>query len=93
MTVPHRPGRGPSATRWPRPGSIARAPPCRQRAEQLDLPVENLITPDLVRRLMWQPPAGSRAMWPRCCSAAGARPWQVELTAGLLEDALHPPAG
>ncbi len=60
------------------------------RAEQLDLPVENLITPDLVRRLMWQPPADPSDV-PHVLSASGARPWQVELTAGLLEDALHPP--
>ncbi len=33
----------------------------QQLAEKLDLPVENLITPDLVRRVMWQPPAGRRA--------------------------------
>ncbi len=61
-------------------------------AEKLDLPVENLITPDLVRRVMWQPPPDTREL-SATLSAAGARPWQVELTAGLLADALHPAAG
>lgn len=60
-------------------------------AEQVDVPVENLITPDLVRRVMWQPPEGPGSM-AAALSATGARPWQVELTAGLLEDALTPPA-
>ena len=61
----------------------------QQLAEKLDLPVENLITPDLVRRVMWQPPQDPGAM-SATLSAAGARPWQVELTAGLLEAALRP---
>lgn len=64
----------------------------QERAEQLDLPVENLVTPDLVRRVMWQPPDDPDAV-AQVLSAAGARPWQVELTAGLLEEAIHPPAG
>jgi ribonuclease D len=60
-------------------------------SEQVAVPVENLLTPDLVRRLMWQPPEGAGAL-AAALSAAGARPWQVELTAGLLEDALASPA-
>ena len=62
----------------------------QRRAEELELPVENLLTPDLVRRLMWQPPEAVGAV-AEVLSAAGARPWQVELTAGLLEDAIRPP--
>jgi ribonuclease D len=59
-------------------------------AEQWDTPVENLLQPDLVRRLCWTPPehldAGSVDA---VLAAGGARPWQRELTvAGLLE-ALH----
>jgi ribonuclease D len=54
------------------------------------LPVENLLSPDLVRRLMWTPPeprdAGTVAETLR---AAGAREWQVELTCDLLTDALN----
>jgi ribonuclease D len=56
-------------------------------SEQVAVPVENLLTPDLVRRVMWQPPEGAGAM-AAALRAAGARPWQVELTAGLLEEAL-----
>jgi hypothetical protein len=38
---------------------------------------------------MWQPPDDPGAV-PGMLSAAGARPWQVELTAGVLQDALRP---
>jgi ribonuclease D len=65
------------------------------RAEQLSLPVENLLTPDLVRRLMWQPPSGAldgsgAEAVARFLVDNGARPWQVQLTAELLGDAMRP---
>jgi ribonuclease D len=51
------------------------------------LPTENLLAPDVVRRLSWTPPepadADTVAAYLR---AAGARSWQIELTtAGLVE--------
>ena len=64
----------------------------KQRAEALELPVENLLTPDLVRRLMWQPPDEPGAVADLLASA-GARPWQVGLTAELLEQAIWPVDG
>jgi ribonuclease D len=92
-------GDGPPPPRsWPQrdPAAAARLDRARAAlqalAEKLDLPVENLITPDLVRRVMWAPPADASEI-PATLSAAGARPWQVELTSGLLADALHPAAG
>ena len=61
-------------------------------AKDLNLPVENLLTPDYVRRLLWEPPeveehevAGSVAQRLR---DLGAREWQVELTADLLTRAI-----
>ncbi|WP_376777772.1 HRDC domain-containing protein [Kibdelosporangium persicum] len=64
-------------------------------AETLRLPVENMVQPDLVRRICWTPPAaidvdGTAA----ALRAGGAREWQVELVAELLSKALHatPPA-
>ncbi len=63
----------------------------QRRAGELDLPVENLLTPDLVRRLMWQPPDDPGAV-AHVLAAAGARPWQVELTADLLAQAIVPAA-
>jgi ribonuclease D len=61
-------------------------------ATTLGLPSENLLQPDLVRRLAWNPPAESSAERTAAeLSAAGARPWQVELTAHPLAEALAEP--
>ncbi|KOG44658.1 3'-5' exonuclease [Streptomyces virginiae] len=58
-------------------------------AEELNLPQENLITPDTVRRVCWEPP---QRLTPDAVSQAlagyGARPWQVELVTPALVTAL-----
>lgn len=58
-------------------------------AEQNSLPVENLLPPDVVRRLAWTPPETPRVdtVSARLLSR-GARSWQVELTAQALANAL-----
>lgn len=59
------------------------------QAETLQLPVENLLTPELVRRVCWDPPADTTAVGvAEVLAANGARPWQVERTAPLLAEAL-----
>ncbi|MEV6007202.1 ribonuclease D [Streptomyces sp. NPDC051976] len=59
-------------------------------AEELNLPQENLITPDTVRRLCWSPPAdGSPESVAAALAAMGARPWQIGLTTPLLTVALR----
>ena len=56
------------------------------------IPVENLLSPDLVRRLAWQPPADISPDAVRAVlSAGGARSWQVELAAEHLAGALTAP--
>ncbi|HET6699157.1 MAG TPA: HRDC domain-containing protein [Nocardioidaceae bacterium] len=68
-------------------------------SEQLDVPVENLLTPDFVRRLLWEPPelepGAPRPELEKRVAARleelGARPWQIELTGGLLCDAILQP--
>ncbi|MBC3761878.1 HRDC domain-containing protein [Quadrisphaera oryzae] len=58
-------------------------------SEEVDVPLENLLSPDAVRRLCWEPPADAGtegvSAW---LATAGARPWQRELTAELLARAL-----
>ncbi|WP_330281994.1 ribonuclease D [Streptomyces sp. NBC_00588] len=58
-------------------------------AEQLNMPQENLITPDTVRRVCWEPP---KEVGPETVGAAlsgyGARPWQVEQVTPVLVAAL-----
>jgi ribonuclease D len=54
------------------------------------LPVENLLLPDLVRRTCWKPPADlSVDGVAEALHAGHARPWQVELAAAALSEALH----
>nr|BFD82034.1 ribonuclease D [Streptomyces sp. Xyl84] len=58
-------------------------------AEQLGLPQENLVAPDAVRRLCWEPPkpADGEAVG-AALAGYGARPWQVELVTPVLVAAL-----
>ncbi|MFI2238528.1 HRDC domain-containing protein [Streptomyces chrestomyceticus] len=59
-------------------------------AEELNLPQENLITPDTVRRLCWEPPADpSQETVAAVLAGHGARPWQIEQVAPILTEALH----
>lgn len=61
-------------------------------AEELNLPVENLLTPDYLRRVAWAPPAEITAdSIGAALSALGARPWQVAATAQVIADAFVTP--
>ncbi|MFI6844572.1 ribonuclease D [Kitasatospora sp. NBC_00085] len=54
-------------------------------AEAHNLPAENLITPDLVRRVSWEPPAdASAANVAAALRRLGARQWQVDLVAPVV---------
>ncbi|MEU2924309.1 ribonuclease D [Streptomyces sp. NPDC007251] len=58
-------------------------------AEQLNLPQENLVSPDTVRRICWEPPQVVDAESVEFALAGyGARPWQVELVTPVLVRAL-----
>ncbi|MFE2289212.1 HRDC domain-containing protein [Streptomyces sp. NPDC059443] len=58
-------------------------------AEGLNLPQENLITPDTVRRLCWEPPLRPEAdEVAEALAGYGARPWQIELVTDALVAAL-----
>ena len=53
------------------------------------IPVENLLSPDLVRRLAWAPPVErTPEVVGAVLAAGGARRWQIELAAPLLADAV-----
>ena len=75
------------------PDAAARITAARAALAELStdrhVPVENLLTPDLVRRLCWSPPdPATPAAVADVLTAGGARPWQVALTTGLLAEAL-----
>jgi ribonuclease D len=58
-------------------------------ADEHSLPTENLLQPDAVRRLAWQPPdPASPEDVAADLAAYGARPWQVDLTALPIAKAL-----
>ncbi|GAA2575532.1 ribonuclease D [Streptomyces violaceus] len=58
-------------------------------AEQINMPQENLITPDTVRRVCWEPPVAVDAESVEAAlTGHGARPWQVELVTPVLVEAL-----
>ncbi|WP_240619386.1 HRDC domain-containing protein [Blastococcus sp. TF02-8] len=93
-----RPGDGPpAANRWadrdPAAATrlqVARAGLAELKAKYDDMPVENILSPDLVRRIMWSPPEPrDRAGVEAALRAGGAREWQIELTADLLTDAAN----
>ena len=87
---------GPPPThRWPErdPAAAARLAAARQvmiaLAEEHRVPTENLLSPDAVRRLSWEPPRPCDADTVAASLAGfGARPWQIELTAEPLAAAL-----
>lgn len=62
-------------------------------ADEVSMPVENLLPPDSVRRCAWNPPdplsVDGVAM---ALLDSGARPWQVGLTAGILTASFEAPA-
>jgi ribonuclease D len=62
-------------------------------ATENDIPVENLITPEFVRRICWAPPAASTSQAsPQIVRdhllSLGARKWQVDLVAEAIAAAL-----
>ncbi len=95
----HLPADGPPPARvWPEKDPAAAARLARARAavqalaQEHRLPVENLIAPDVVRRLTWSPPEPVTADTVRATLADhGARPWQLDLTVDVLHQALVEP--
>jgi ribonuclease D len=64
-----------------------------ERSEELSVPVENLLTPDYLRRTLWTPPATRDAVHLAPAVAEqlagyGARPWQIEIDTPILTDAI-----
>lgn len=54
-------------------------------SEQHDVPLENLITPDTLRRVLWTPPDPlSDSSIRRKLAELGARPWQVDVVAPYI---------
>jgi len=86
----------PPASRWSRrkPEAAERLEAARAGlvavSERVSVPTENLVSPDVVRRLCWdwQPVDDTTAAVDDFLREAGARPWQRELVVPVLADAL-----
>ena len=63
-------------------------------SEQVSVPAENLLSPDLVRRLCWdwQPASEPDAAVEAFLHDAGARTWQRQLVVPVLAQALTAPS-
>lgn len=83
---------------WPEkdPAAAARLQTAKPRiaavAERLNMPVENLLTPDYLRRIAWRPPAMiDLESISAALSELGARPWQINQVAAVLTVAFLDP--
>ncbi len=86
----------PPAHRWAERDPIAAARLAATRAavtaiaEGTRVPTENLISPDAVRRLSWDPPQPcDEQTVAQALAGYGARPWQIQLTARPIASALR----
>jgi len=62
-------------------------------SEEHAIPVENLLTPELLRRLAWAPPEPIETTTIAAeLDALGARPWQIEITAEPIARAFVEPS-
>jgi len=66
----------------------AARPVVEERAATMHMPTENLLTPEILRRLAWSPPQPITAVTISIALAeAGARGWQILETSQLIADA------
>lgn len=62
-------------------------------AQARNIPVENLLSPDFLRRTLWTPPV--EPTLESICEALlklGARRWQIDIAAPVIEEAINRPA-
>ena len=93
-----RPSGPPPARAWPDRDPVAAARLAWARAAlgefalARNIPIENVVSPDAIRRVLWSPPPdptlGSITEQLR---ALGARQWQIEIAGPILEEAINRP--
>jgi ribonuclease D len=94
LPAPTAPADGPPpVARWADrdPAAAARLSAARAGiaalSEEWSIPAENLLQPDLLRRVCWSPPEDDDVAG--ALRAGGAREWQVQLVAPILDEAAH----
>lgn len=95
LPVPSLPHNGPPPVRsWADRDPIAAARLRNVRAALSEfatmrqVPVENLLSPDTLRRVVWDPPEPTVAAVSDQLTAHGARPWQIDIAAPLIVTSL-----
>lgn len=56
-------------------------------ATVMHMPVENLLTPETLRRLCWSPPSDDPIEIAQALAELGARPWQIDAVAESIAEA------
>ena len=59
-------------------------------SEQRQIPIENLITPEVVRRILWEPPQ-AEAELSQMLDEFSVRQWQRDLIEPILRQAIFEP--
>ncbi|WP_062293517.1 HRDC domain-containing protein [Demequina phytophila] len=79
-----------------RPEAFARLTAARERittlVERLEIPAENLLQPDALRRTCWEYADGGEPWIRDFLAGRGARAWQIDLVAPELAEAFAAPA-
>ena len=94
QSAPEPPNGPPPVSRWHRrkPEAAARLQAARDGlavlSEEVHVPTENLVLPDLVRRLCWDWQGGDVEVIDAFLCDGGARAWQRELVDPVLAKAL-----
>lgn len=74
------------------PAAAARLAAVRARLQAFSaehrVPVENVLSPDTLRRVLWSPPPATEEDIRAALAARGARPWQVEVATPAILTAL-----
>jgi ribonuclease D len=63
-----------------------------QFAKTRHIPIENVLSPDFIRRVLWAPPPDSTLdSVGTALLSLGARQWQVDIAGPILEEAINRP--
>ena len=58
-------------------------------SDQMNIPLENVLQPDLLRRICWNPPPNGEEEIRRAMSQSGARPWQIDISAPIILESFN----
>lgn len=88
----------PPARAWPDRDPLAAARLAHARAalgefaHAHNIPIENVLSPDSIRRVLWSPPADpTLESVAEALHTLGARQWQIDITGPILEEAINRP--